>query len=118
MYILQNKTQLHNFVKSIHGQMEKSLLFAPKISKLKELVAHCLGFNTYAGAISKLPLVTEDFDYTFPKAFSNILRSPPYGIPRVGINNIDAIYQQALEDSAFYDEEAAINAIHMATNPM
>ena len=66
MYILQNKHQLNSFVNSIRVQLLETYRFSPKPSKLKETVSRCLGFNSYADAISKLPIDTIRRQLTCP----------------------------------------------------
>lgn len=117
MYILQNKSQLNSFVNSIRDQSLSSLRFAPKPAKLKEIVSRCMGFNSYADAISKLPIDTEEFDYTFPNVFSEILMAQPYGL-RIDANTIKVIYDNAISNHAYWDDERALMAIHMATDGM
>ncbi|BAJ01165.1 hypothetical protein [Shewanella violacea] len=114
MYILQNKSQLNSFVNSIRDQSLVSFRFSPKPTKLKELVSRCLGFNTYAGIISNLPIDMEEFDYTFPKLLSDVLMAQPYGL-RVDYKTMKIIYDNAIENCAYWDDERALMSLHMAT---
>ncbi len=117
MYILQNKSQLNSFVNSIREQSLASFRFSPKPAKLKEIVSRCLGFNSYADAISKLPIDTEEFDYTFPKVFAETLMIQPYSLS-VDVGRIKAIYDNAISSCAYWDDDRALMSIHMATDGM
>jgi hypothetical protein len=117
MYILQNKHQLNSFVNSIRVQLLETYRFSPKPAKLKETVSRCLGFNSYADAISKLPIDTEEFDYTFPQIFAEIIIGQPYGI-RVKLDSIKSIYEYAIANNAYWDENRSLMSIHMAADGM
>lgn len=118
MYVLQDKKQLHSFIKSIHVQMDEKFSFAPKISKLKEIVAFCLNCKTYAAAVSSLPINMEEFDYTFPRDIARTLSSSPYGMARGHEESFLEIYYQAISTNAFFDENEFNNGIDLATMPM
>ncbi|MBA6287860.1 MULTISPECIES: hypothetical protein [unclassified Colwellia] len=117
MYILQNKSQLNSFVNSIRDQSLESFRFSPKPTKLKELISRCLSFNTYASVISKLPIDMEEFDYTFPKLLSDALIAQPYGL-RVDYLIMKTIYDNAIENCAYWDDERALMSLHMAADGM
>jgi hypothetical protein len=117
MYILQNKSQLNSFVNSIRDQSLESFRFSPKPTKLKELVSRCLGFNTYASVISNLPIDMEEFDYTFPKLLSDTLMAQPYGL-RVDYSIIKTIYDNAIENCAYWDDHQALMSLHTASDGM
>ncbi|QCU76157.1 hypothetical protein [Pseudoalteromonas distincta] len=117
MYTLQNKHQLNSFVNSIREQLIETYKFSPKSAKLKETLSRCLGFNSYADAISKLPIDTEEFDYTFPQVFTKTLMRQPYGI-RVELGVIKSIYESAVSNSAYWDDERFVNSIISASECM
>jgi hypothetical protein len=118
MYILQDKHQLHSFVKSIHNQMNESFRCAPKISKLKEIVARCLKCNSYAAVVSTLPINMEEFDYTFPRELARKLSAAPYGIARGNEDSYIEIYYKAISTNSYFDEVGFNNGIDLATMPM
>jgi hypothetical protein len=95
MYILKNKSQLNFFVNFIREQLTDSLRFTPKPAKFKELISHCLNFNSYADAISNLPMDLEVFKNTFPRILAESLIAEPYG-ENVKVNKIKAIYNNAM----------------------
>jgi hypothetical protein len=117
MYILQNKSQLNSFVNSLRDQSLESFRFSPKPTKFKELVSRCLGFNTYASVISKLPIDMEEFDYTFPKLLSNTLIAQPYGL-KVDYLIMKIMYDNAIENCAYWDDERALMSLHTASDEM
>jgi len=116
MYFLQDKSQLHSFVNSIREQLLELEPFglSPKPAKLKEIVSRCLGFNSYADAISKLPIDIEEVGYDFPKAMSETLISQPYGLA-VDEQTIGTIFNTAVETYAYFDEEMERMSIIMAS---
>lgn len=129
MYILQDKSQLNSFVNSIRDQLLGSFGFSPKPAKLKELVSRCLGFNSYADVISNLPIDMDEFDYTFPRNLTETLIAEPYGLRaktliekpddlRVTANNINIMYDNAISNCAYWDDERTLMSINMATDGM
>ena len=107
MYILQNKFQLNSFVNSIREQLLVSFDFSPKPAKLREVVAQCIGENSYAAVISKLPMRMEVLNFMFPMEFASILANQPYGL-KIDWLQTKAICENAILNNAYWDEQLAL----------
>jgi hypothetical protein len=118
MYFLRDKSELHAFVTSIREQLlESSLEFSPKPAKLKEIVASCMGYNSYAAVISYISeffIDVEDFEDGFVQSFTRILENQPYGF-KVESDEIYTIFDSAVTKTAYWDNEANRNSIIMAS---
>jgi len=118
MYFLKNKEQLNNIVLELRKSIATEYGSAPKSQKFRELVADCIGYNSYAALLAELnnnyQFYLEDHEEDFHIRLSSALTSEPYGYA-TNEEKILSFYNELLDQYASWDEEANYHSIIMAS---
>ncbi len=113
MYIIQNKSQLNQFVRFFHKELTNRYNLSPKTSKLREIIAHCFEVKSYSSLIAHLPIQTIGHEDKFSFLLHDKLSKEPFGLP-IDEYTVSHIFDEALIGAGDFDYDALETSLQLA----